>query len=158
MECGKRIALGLAGGYLLGRGKKGGLLLLAAALLTGGNGPVQRGAAALGGGELAKLTDQGRQAVQGLVSSGIEALADRLHDKTEALRRPAGEGATESRDESGEADEQEGEDEDLESDYDESARDDDEESPESSRPRLSKSRRGVEGRERRSLAGGPARR
>ena len=35
MECGKRIALGLAGGYLLGRRKKGGLLLLAAALLSG---------------------------------------------------------------------------------------------------------------------------
>lgn len=92
MRSGTRTALGLAGGYLLGRRKKGGLLLLAAALLAAGRGAggIARRGASLGSGELGHLAEEGRKAVRGLLSSGIEALADRIHDKTEALRGASG--------------------------------------------------------------------
>lgn len=94
MECGVRMALGLAGGYLLGRTRKGRLLLvLAAAVASRGvtAGLAKRGAAALGSSpELTKLADQGREAAVAVLSNRIEGLTERIHARTEALRQPPG--------------------------------------------------------------------
>jgi hypothetical protein len=88
------MALGLAGGYLLGRTRKGRLLLvLAAAVASRGvtAGLAKRGAAALGSSpELTKLADQGREAAVAVLSNRIEGLTERIHARTEALRQPPG--------------------------------------------------------------------
>lgn len=179
MRSGTRTALGLAGGYLLGRRKKGGLLLLAAALLAAGRGAggIARRGASLGSGELGHLAEEGRKAVRGLLSSGIEALADRIHDKTEALRGTSGKAEEQAEPEEGQAKQEEAE------EPEGGAAEESEEEPERpeteaggppdedgeagsrdpSRPRLSGARRGPVTRNsaergRRNVGTGPARR
>lgn len=72
METRTRVALGLAGGYLLGRFRKARWLLALAAV---GSSP-----------EVRKLIGQGREAVVGALHTGMEGLTERIHATTESLR------------------------------------------------------------------------
>ena len=80
METRTRIALGLAGGYLLGRFRKARWLLALAAV---GSSP-----------EVRKLVQQGRENVVSALSTGMEGLNERIHAATESLRgdSPNGQG------------------------------------------------------------------
>ena len=92
MKCGARIALGVAGGYFLGRTKKMKLALMlggmAAGRQTGGAGQLlQQGTKLLGQSpELGRLTDEirgrlleaGKGAAVAVATRQVEALTDRL--------------------------------------------------------------------------------
>jgi hypothetical protein len=86
-----RLALGLAGGYLLGRYRKTRWLLAVAALVASkrlGEAALQRG-----GGEgdsapeLKKLADQGRETAASLLANQMRGLSSRIHSKTESLQQ-----------------------------------------------------------------------
>jgi hypothetical protein len=106
MKCGTRIALGLTGGYLLGRFRKTRWLLLLAAGVTSGrvaDTVLQRGTASIGSSpELSKLAEQGREAAVAVLGSRMEGLTDAIRARTESLRqgltgeKPAGSGAERS--------------------------------------------------------------
>lgn len=100
MKCGGRIALGLAGGYLLGRKRNGRMLLLLGAALASRNlagAAARRGTDSLTSSpQVAGLIDQGREAMVAMLSSRIESLTDQLHSRTEALRRPGMPGGEEA--------------------------------------------------------------
>lgn len=142
MKVGAQVAIGVAVGYLLGRTKKGRLALtLAAAGATGklaGNPAqlVKQGVSLLGSSpELKSLTedvrgrlvDAGKAAAVSATSGRINALTNRLEERTEGLRRPPvpGRGGDEERD-----DQEESYDEDNEEFLDdEEAETDEEEEP-----------------------------
>ena len=99
MKCGARVALGVAGGYLLGRTKKMKLALMfagmAAGRQAGGPGELLKGGAKLLSGrpELARLTDEvrgrlleaGKAAAVAVATRQVENLADRVGKRVEAL-------------------------------------------------------------------------
>jgi hypothetical protein len=102
MKCGARVAIGVAGGYFLGRTKKMKLALmlggLAAGRRTGGaGGLLGQGAKLVGSSpELAALREQvtgrlveaGKGAVMSVAARQIEALTDRVSDHVESLADP----------------------------------------------------------------------
>ncbi|MFI6456101.1 hypothetical protein ACIBF6_31615 [Streptosporangium amethystogenes] len=97
-----RMALAVAGGYLLGRGKVRLAAALAIAGVTGhlraGKGDLlQQGLKMLSSSpELEKITesvrgdllDAGKDAAKAAVSKQIDSLSSRLHDRAESLRNP----------------------------------------------------------------------
>ncbi|QSB15185.1 hypothetical protein JQS43_02090 [Natronosporangium hydrolyticum] len=98
-----RLALGLAGGYLLGRYRKTRWLLAVAALVASkrlGEAALARGGdeGGEGGGsspELKKLADQGRETAASLLANQMRGLSSRIHSKTESLQQSSAE-STES--------------------------------------------------------------
>ena len=102
MKCGARVALGVAGGYFLGRTKKMKLALMLGGMAAGrrGGSPgglLGRGTALLDSSpELAALRDQisgrlveaGKGAVMGLAARQLESLTDRVSDRMESLGDP----------------------------------------------------------------------
>lgn len=102
MKCGARVALGVAGGYFLGRTKKMKLALMLGGIAAGrrGGSPgglLGRGTALLDSSpELAALRDQisgrlveaGKGAVMGLAARQLESLTDRVSDRVESLGDP----------------------------------------------------------------------
>ena len=114
MKCGTRIALGLAGGYVLGRYKKTRWLALLAAGLSSkqiADSVVQRGASSISSSpELTKLVEQGRETAAAILGGRMEELTGFLHARSESLRRgaqPESAGESEQSDESGESGESE---------------------------------------------------
>jgi hypothetical protein len=102
MKCGARVAIGVAGGYFLGRTKKMKLALmlggLAAGRRTGGpGGLLGQGAKLVGSSpELAALREQltgrlveaGKGAVMSVAARQIETLTGRVSDRVESLADP----------------------------------------------------------------------
>lgn len=103
MKCGARVALGVAGGYLLGRTKKMKLALMLGGMAAGrsAGGPgglLAQGARLIAGSpELSKLTDEikarlldaGKQAAVAAASRQIEGLTDRVTQRTTSLGEAA---------------------------------------------------------------------
>src|SRR4051812_16211617 len=103
MKCGARVALGVAGGYFLGRTKKMKLALMlggmAAGRQAGGPGELLAQGAKLlqGNAQIAALTDQvrsqlldaGKNAVLSVATRQVESLTDRVGKRVEALATPA---------------------------------------------------------------------
>ena len=99
MKCGARVALGVAGGYFLGRTKKMKLALMLAGMAAGrqagGPGELLKGGTKLLAGrpELARLTDEvrdrlleaGKAAAVAVATRQVEALTDRVGKRVEAL-------------------------------------------------------------------------
>lgn len=99
MKCGARVALGVAGGYFLGRTKKMKLALMLAGMAAGrqvgGPGELLKGGTKLLAGrpELARLTDEvrgrlleaGKAAAVAAATRQVEALTDRVGKRVEAL-------------------------------------------------------------------------
>jgi hypothetical protein len=85
-----RIALGLAGGYLLARSRKTRWLAAAAALVAAkrlGGAAIRQGATALGSApELEQLAEQGREAAVAVLSNRIAGLSQRIHARTESIQ------------------------------------------------------------------------
>lgn len=104
MKCGARVAVGVAGGYFLGRTKKMKLALMlggmAAGSKVGGPGALLSQGARLAGSspELQALRDQvrgrlmdaGKDLVSSIATRQIEALSGRLTDRVENLGGGAG--------------------------------------------------------------------
>ncbi|MFL6051882.1 MAG: hypothetical protein ACJ72W_03035 [Actinoallomurus sp.] len=100
MKDGLRIALAVVVGYLMGRSRKVRMALTLAAarrLSKNSSGLVEQGTKLLGTSpEVKALTDTvrariveaGKAAAVSAVSSRIDALSDRLQERTDALRRP----------------------------------------------------------------------
>lgn len=142
MKGGTKIALGVAGGYVLGRFRKTRwLALLAAGLATkkAADELGQRGATSIGSSpELSKLAEQGREAAAAILGSRIEGLTERIHARTESLRETAGAGeeegeepeGSEARAEDGEEEEPEARAEDEEEEEPEAGAEEEEEEPE----------------------------
>lgn len=119
MKCGSRMALGVAGGYLLGRSRKGKLAVFLAILAAGGKLPADpnellKRVPLLGeGGPLEELTgdirgrliDAGKTAAMTAASNRIDSLSDKLEQRTAMMRgakaptRPASEEPREEADE-----------------------------------------------------------
>lgn len=85
-----RMALGLAGGYVLGKFHKTRWLVFAAAAVAAkryGGELAQRGSQAVSSTpELQQLADQGRQVAASVLGHRIEGLTERIHARTESLR------------------------------------------------------------------------
>jgi hypothetical protein len=119
MKSGTRVAVAVGAGYLLGRRRKMRMaLMLSGAAMAGGIGGgipgqlVRRGTKLLGSAdvlgkvspELGEMTGMisgellpvGKAAAKAAVSSRINALSDRVHERAEALRNPQDETAGES--------------------------------------------------------------
>ncbi|MDT7565004.1 MAG: hypothetical protein QOG76_3628 [Pseudonocardiales bacterium] len=102
MKCGARVAIGVAGGYFLGRTKKMKLALMLGGMAAGrqAGGPGQllgQGAKLLGSSpELAALRDQltgrlvdaGKDAVMAVAARQLGSLTDRVSDRVESLTDP----------------------------------------------------------------------
>src|SRR5882757_7335360 len=102
MKCGARVAIGVAGGYFLGRTKKMKLALMLGGMAAGrqAGGPGQllgQGAKLLGSSpELAALRDQltgrlvdaGKDAVMAVAARQIGSLTDRVSDRVESFADP----------------------------------------------------------------------
>lgn len=100
MKCGSRMALGVAGGYLLGRSRKMKLAVFLAIVAAGGRLPADpnellRRVPLLGEGgpldELAgdlrgRLVEAGKTAAMTAASSRIDSLSDRLERRTATMR------------------------------------------------------------------------
>lgn len=105
MKCGARVALGVAGGYLLGRTKKMKLALMlggmAAGRRAGGPGELlSQGSKLLDaspelsrlvGDVRGRLLDAGKDAVMALAVRQVEALTDRVGKRVESLSGGGGE-------------------------------------------------------------------
>jgi hypothetical protein len=115
MKNGTRIALGLAGGYLLGRYRKARWLML----LAGGAAATRAAGSRMQQSEssaelLSKLAEQGQEVAAAIVGSRMEGITQRIHDTTESLRQAVGgpeapsegEGAGEAGESPSESDEQ----------------------------------------------------
>ena len=91
MKSGTRIALGLAGGYVVGRFTKTRWLTLVAAGVASkkiADSLAGRGASMVSASpELGKLAEQGREAAAAMLGSRIEGLTERIHTRTESLRQ-----------------------------------------------------------------------
>jgi outer membrane biosynthesis protein TonB len=91
MKSGTRIALGLAGGYVVGRFTKTRWLTLVAAGVASkkiADSLAGRGASMVSASpELSKLAEQGREAAAAMLGSRIEGLTERIHTRTESLRQ-----------------------------------------------------------------------
>jgi hypothetical protein len=99
VKCGARVALGVAGGYFLGRTKKMKLALMLAGMAAGrqvgGPGELLKGGTKLLADrpELARLTDEvrerlleaGKAAAVAVATRQVEALTDRVGKRVEAL-------------------------------------------------------------------------
>jgi hypothetical protein len=102
MKCGSQIAVGIVGGYLLGRSHKTRLAVLMALVAAGGKLPLDPGDllrhTPLGteGGPLDKLTgdlrtqlvDAGKSVAMAAASSRIDSLSDKLQQRADRLRVP----------------------------------------------------------------------
>jgi hypothetical protein len=97
MKCGSRMALGVAGGYLLGRSRKMKLATFLAIVAAGGKHPGEllRRVPVLGeGGPLDELTgdlrgrlvDAGKSAAMAAASNRIDSLSDRLQQRADLMR------------------------------------------------------------------------
>jgi hypothetical protein len=91
MKRGTTVALGVAGGYLLGRFRKARWLLMTAAAVAAskrsGGGMLQRGAETLKSSpEIGKLAEQGRDAAAAVLGRRMEGLTDKVHSVTERVR------------------------------------------------------------------------
>ncbi len=162
MKSGTRVAVAVGAGYLLGRRRKMRMaLMLSGAAMAGGLGGgvpgqlLRRGTKLLGSAdvlgkvspELGEVTGMiggellpvGKAAAKAAVSSRINALSDRVHERAEALRNPqdvtAGEDEAEPEDDAGDEAEEE-------------------ETPE---PRAARARRGANGTARRRSGDGQPR-
>ncbi|GAA2108268.1 hypothetical protein [Actinomadura alba] len=103
MKCGSQIAVGVIGGYLLGRSHKTRLAVLMALMAAGGKLPVdpadllRRTPLGAEGGPLDKLTgdlrsqllDAGKSVAMAAASGRIDSLSDKLQQRAETLREPA---------------------------------------------------------------------
>ncbi len=89
MAKGTRIALGLAGGYVLGRYRKARWLMLLAAGAAATRAAGSRMEQSESSAELTKLADQGREVAAAIVGSRMEGITRRIHDTTESLRQAA---------------------------------------------------------------------
>ena len=134
MKSGTRVAVAVGAGYLLGRRRKMRMaLMLSGAAMAGGLGGgvpgqlLRRGTKLLGSAdvlgkvspELGEVTGMiggellpvGKAAAKAAVSSRINALSDRVHERAEALRNPqdvtAGEDEAEAEDDAGDEAEEE---------------------------------------------------
>jgi hypothetical protein len=99
VKCGARVAVGVAGGYLLGRTRKMKLALMLAGMAAGrsAGGPgelLNRGTKLLGSSpELARLTDEvrgrlldaGKGAALAVATRQVESLTDRVGKRVESL-------------------------------------------------------------------------
>lgn len=104
MKCGARVALGVAGGYFLGRTKKVKLALMLAGMVAGrrAGGPgelLAQGQKLISGSpELTRLTDEvrgrlidaGKQAAVAVAARQVEALTDRVTQRAASLGDVAG--------------------------------------------------------------------
>jgi hypothetical protein len=138
MKCGARVALGVAGGYFLGRTKKMKLALMLGGMAAGrqAGGPrelLEMGSKLLGQSpELSKLTDEvrgrllqaGKGAALAVAARQVEALTDRVGKRVESLGDVGG-ALGKSR---GEADEEPADEYDEPAGDDEAASDEDAES------------------------------
>lgn len=102
MKCGSQIAVGIVGGYLLGRTHKTRLAVLMALAAAAGRLPVDPGdllrRTPLGveGGPLDKLTgdlrgqlvDAGKSVAMAAASSRIDSLSDKLQHRADRMRAP----------------------------------------------------------------------
>jgi hypothetical protein len=102
MKCGSQIAVGIVGGYLLGRTHKTRLAVFMALMAAGGKIPVDAGdllrRTPLGaaGGPLDKLTgdlrgqlvDAGKSVAMAAASSRIDSLSDKLQQRADRIRVP----------------------------------------------------------------------
>jgi hypothetical protein len=102
MKCGSQIAVGIVGGYLLGRSHKTRLAVLMALAAAAGRLPVDPGdllrRTPLGaeGGPLDKLTgdlrgqlvDAGKSVAMAAASSRIDSLSDKLQQRADRMRVP----------------------------------------------------------------------
>lgn len=103
MKCGSRVAMAVAGGYLLGRSRKMKWALTLGAMMAGKrfsgapSGLLQQGTQALRSSpEVSRLTEDirgrlvevGKTAAMAAVSSRIDSFSDMLHERAETLRRP----------------------------------------------------------------------
>src|SRR5690606_5689151 len=98
MKRGATVALGLAGGYLLGRFRKGRWLLMAAAVAATRrrDGLLRRGAESLKSSpEIGKLAEEGKDAAVALLGQRMEGLTGMIHTATRKLRGEPEEGAEE---------------------------------------------------------------
>lgn len=118
MKCGTRVALGLTGGYLLGRSRKMKAAMFLAILAAGGKLPadpnelVRRIPLLGGGGPLDEVTadlrerlvDAGKTAAMTAASNRIDSLSDKLERRTATLQgtRAAAKPASEEEEEAGE--------------------------------------------------------
>lgn len=82
-----RTALGLAGGYLLGRYHKAGWLVMAAVAVAASK-RLGESLAGSSSPELKKLVDQGRETATALMGNQVQGLTSRLQATTESLRQP----------------------------------------------------------------------
>src|SRR5690606_22932495 len=92
------VALGLAGGYLLGRFRKGRWLLMAAAMAATRRrgGLLRRGAESLKSSpEIGKLAEEGKEAAAAVLGRRIEGLTGMISTATRKLRGEPEEGAEE---------------------------------------------------------------
>ncbi len=83
------IALGLAGGYLLGRFRKARWLLMAAAVAAGGRATSGLAEKAEVGPELQSLAEQGRKVAVSVLGRQMTAATGRIRKVTESLKRRA---------------------------------------------------------------------
>src|SRR5690606_24646329 len=98
MKRGATVALGLPGGYLLGRFRKGRWLLMAAAVAATRrrDGLLRRGAESLKSSpEIGKLAEEGKDAAVALLGQRMEGLTGMIHTATRKLRGEPEEGAEE---------------------------------------------------------------
>src|SRR5690606_9690235 len=98
MKGGATVALGLAGGYLLGRFRKGRWLLMAAAVTATRrrDGLLRRGAESLKSSpEIGKLAEEGKDAAVALLGQRMEGLTGMISTATRKLRGEPEEGAEE---------------------------------------------------------------
>ncbi|MGE5136442.1 MAG: hypothetical protein ACM32E_26555 [Gemmatimonadota bacterium] len=122
MKSGTRVAVAVGAGYLLGRRRKMRMaMMLSGAAMAGGLGGgipgqlLRRGTKLLGSADVlgkvspelgevtgligGELLPVGKAAAKAAVSSRINALSDRVHERAEALRNPADEDGREDEDE-----------------------------------------------------------
>ncbi|MCW2902346.1 MAG: Uncharacterized protein JWO67_4611 [Streptosporangiaceae bacterium] len=101
MKCGTQMAIGVLGGYLLGRANKKNLAILMALLAAGGKIPInpeellRRTPLGGVGGPLEKLTgdlrgqliEAGKSVAMAAASSRIDSLSDKLQERAAGLRQ-----------------------------------------------------------------------
>ena len=102
MKCGSQMAVGIVGGYLLGRTHKTRLAVFMALMAAGGKLPVdpvdllRRTPLGVAGGPLDKLTgdlggqlvDAGKSVAMAAASSRIDSLSDKLQQRADRMRAP----------------------------------------------------------------------
>ncbi len=168
MSDNSKIALGVAGGYLLGRTKKMKLALSLGGLLIGQKIPtnprdlLKQGQKLVQGNEnlseidemlRGKLLEAARAAALATLSSRMNSVSDSIRERTDGLRELANELEEAADDvEEDESDEEQGDEQEPEDEYEDEEQDEDEDDEEEGRGRRGRGRAG--GRRRAGRAGG----